>query len=55
VHDSFRAEDGLVREFTIAAPDEGGASSRYADPEAEGVSPVLRTMSILLVSGQSFS
>ncbi len=55
VHDSFRAEDGLVREFALAAPAEGGANSRYADPEAEGVSPVLRTNSVLLVSGQSFS
>ena len=53
VHDSFRVEVGLVRESALAAPAEGGASSRYADPEAEGVRPVLRTVNVLLVSSQS--
>lgn len=50
VHDNFRAEDGYARD---PAPTAGGSNSRYADPEADGVKPVLRTISMRLVSAGS--
>ncbi len=42
VHVSLRADALLARDL-LAAVDMHGSSSRYADPEADGVKPVLRT------------
>ena len=46
MHVSFKLEEMFVREvpFEIVVD---GSSSRYAEPEADGVRPVLRTTIIL--------
>ena len=41
---SFRADEGFMSDFSPALTAEGGSSSKYAEPEAEGVKPVLRTV-----------
>ena len=49
VHASFKAEDGGIRDVGLdrAAAREGeGSNSRYAEPEADGIRPVLRTRSL---------
>lgn len=44
VHVSFKEEEEGVKDFDCEGR-AGGASSRYADPEAEGVRPVFKTNS----------
>ena len=46
VHVSFRLEETVEREVAFETAAEG-SSSRYAEPEADGVRPVLRTKSIV--------
>lgn len=42
---SFNPEvDRVVKPGVMVLGDLGASSSRYADPEAEGVTPVFRTM-----------
>jgi hypothetical protein len=46
VQASFKAEEGGIRDLGLlraAAREADGSNSRYEEPEAEGISPVLRT------------
>ena len=44
VQESFRAEAVGMRDWVLSVV---GSCSRYAEPEAEGVNPVLRTVRII--------
>ena len=43
LHVSFRDEAGAIKEVLFELRDGDGSSSKYAEPEADGVSPVLRS------------
>lgn len=50
VHVSFRPEEALVSNVVPAVSREDDSSSKYADPEADGVKPVFRTTAFSQVS-----
>lgn len=43
VHDNF-TEDSLKNDLASAMSPEGASYSKYADPDAEGIRPVLMTI-----------
>lgn len=47
VHDIFKDEDGGRKVDLLVWGSEVDSSSRYAEPDAEGVTPVLRTVRLL--------
>ena len=49
VHVSFRADDVAVNGF-VGRDDLAGSISRYAEPAAEGISPVFKTAATKIVS-----
>jgi hypothetical protein len=44
VQDILRVEDGGRNVRLLGLGSEGDSSSRYAEPDADGVTPVLRTI-----------
>jgi hypothetical protein len=46
---SFRAGEDGAREVEVSLVFAEGLSSKYAEPEADGVSPVFRTGDVLLI------